>query len=131
MEPNSFSPEHVHEFDARVLILEGEMTIISNGAEQTYRAGDTFAMNAGRWHAQQGGPQGCSSSSDAAIRSRQAASRVAPVVRVSGRLFAARLLLSTLGPPRTGVDLERRARRYATVAAANIGSKPTRPWGEV
>jgi len=58
MEPNSFSPEHVHEFDARVLILEGEMTIISNGAEQTYRAGDNFAMNARRRHAQQGGRQG-------------------------------------------------------------------------
>ena len=35
MEPNSFSPEHIHEFDARVLMLEGEMTIISNGAGQT------------------------------------------------------------------------------------------------
>ena len=58
MEPSSFSPEHAHEFDARVLILEGEMTIIGNRAEQTYRAGDTFAMNAGRRHAQQGGPQG-------------------------------------------------------------------------
>jgi quercetin dioxygenase-like cupin family protein len=58
MEPNSLSPEHAHEFDARVLILEGEMTISSNGAEQIYHAGDTFAMNAGGRHAQQGGPQG-------------------------------------------------------------------------
>src|ERR1700676_4766008 len=39
MEANAVNPEHVHEFDARLLVLEGEMTITRNGDERTYRAG--------------------------------------------------------------------------------------------
>ncbi len=58
MEPNKANPEHSHEFDARLLILEGEMRIISEGAERTYRAGDTFAMSAGCLHTEHGGPEG-------------------------------------------------------------------------
>ena len=58
MEANSVNPEHAHESDARLLILEGAMTIISEGAERIYRAGDTFSMPAGRRHAEQGGPDG-------------------------------------------------------------------------
>jgi hypothetical protein len=54
MEANSVNPEHAHEFDARLLIL----TIISEGAERIYRAGDTFSMPVGRRHAEQGGPDG-------------------------------------------------------------------------
>src|SRR5438128_4769099 len=40
MSPNATNPEHAHEFDARLLVLEGE--------ERTYRAGENFAMTAGR-----------------------------------------------------------------------------------
>ena len=58
MEPNKTNPEHSHEFDARLLILEGEMRIVSEGAERTYRAGDTFAMSATRPHTEQCGPEG-------------------------------------------------------------------------
>jgi quercetin dioxygenase-like cupin family protein len=58
MEPGALNPEHSHEFDARLLILEGAMTIASEGAERTYRAGDTFAMTAGCLHAEQCGPEG-------------------------------------------------------------------------
>lgn len=50
MEANSVNPEHAHEFDARVLILEGAMTIISEGEQRIYRAGDTFSMPAGCRH---------------------------------------------------------------------------------
>ena len=46
MEVNAVNPEHAHEFDAQLLVLEGEMTIASGGEERTYRAGDTFAMAA-------------------------------------------------------------------------------------
>ena len=52
------NPEHAHEFDARLLILEGEMTILCGGEERTYGAGDTFAMTAGRRHTERSGPQG-------------------------------------------------------------------------
>ena len=58
MEPNSINPEHSHEFDARLQVLEGEMTIVCEGEERTYRSGDTFAMSAGRRHVERCGPQG-------------------------------------------------------------------------
>ena len=34
MEANSLNPEHAHDFDARLLVLEGAMTIISGGQER-------------------------------------------------------------------------------------------------
>jgi quercetin dioxygenase-like cupin family protein len=58
MEAGAVNPEHAHEFDASLLVLEGEMAITRDGAEQVYRAGDTFAMAAGCRHAERGGPQG-------------------------------------------------------------------------
>jgi quercetin dioxygenase-like cupin family protein len=57
MEANATNPEHTHEFDARLLVLEGEMTIASEGEERTYRAGDTFPMTAGCRHTEQCGPE--------------------------------------------------------------------------
>jgi quercetin dioxygenase-like cupin family protein len=58
MEANSLNPEHAHDFDARPLVLEGAMTIISEGQERMYRAGDTFSMPAGCRHAEQCGLEG-------------------------------------------------------------------------
>jgi len=58
MEANHTNPDHAHEFDARLLILEGEMTVACDGEERTYRAGETFAMAAGRRHTEQCGPLG-------------------------------------------------------------------------
>jgi quercetin dioxygenase-like cupin family protein len=58
MEANALNPEHAHEFDARLLVLEGAMTIAAEGAERTYRAGDTFTMSAGCRHSERSGPDG-------------------------------------------------------------------------
>lgn len=58
MQANETNPEHHHEFDARLLVLEGEMTITSEGEKRTYRAGDTFAMTAGCRHTEQCGAEG-------------------------------------------------------------------------
>ena len=58
MEAGVVNPEHAHEFDARLLILDGAMTIASEGATRTYRAGDTFSMGAGCRHAEHAGPDG-------------------------------------------------------------------------
>jgi mannose-6-phosphate isomerase-like protein (cupin superfamily) len=58
MDAKATNPEHSHEFDARLLVLEGEMTVVCDGEERTYRAGDTFAMTAGRRHTEHGGPGG-------------------------------------------------------------------------
>lgn len=58
MEANAFNSEHVHEFDARLLVLAGTMTIAAEGEERSYRAGDTFAMTAGCRHSERAGPEG-------------------------------------------------------------------------
>jgi quercetin dioxygenase-like cupin family protein len=58
MEANALNPEHAHEFDAHLLVLEGAMTIAAEGSERTYRAGETFSMSAGCRHAEQSGPEG-------------------------------------------------------------------------
>jgi quercetin dioxygenase-like cupin family protein len=58
MEPNAVNPEHAHEFDARLLVLEGAMTITVDGSERTYRAGDTFTMTAGCRHSERAGHEG-------------------------------------------------------------------------
>ncbi len=58
MDADALNPEHAHEFDARLLVLEGAMTITADGREHTYRAGDSFAMAAGCRHSERGGPDG-------------------------------------------------------------------------
>jgi quercetin dioxygenase-like cupin family protein len=58
MTANAVNPEHAHEFDARLLLLEGEITITRDGNERTYRAGETFEMSAGCRHAERCGPRG-------------------------------------------------------------------------
>ena len=58
MEPGAVNPTHAHEFDARMLVLEGAMTIAAEGGEHSYRAGDVFEMPAGRRHSEAAGPEG-------------------------------------------------------------------------
>lgn len=58
MAPDAVNPEHAHQFDARLLVLEGSMTITAEGTERTYRAGDTFTMAAGCRHSERSGPEG-------------------------------------------------------------------------
>jgi quercetin dioxygenase-like cupin family protein len=58
MDANTTNPKHSHEFDARLLVLEGELTITREGSAQLYRAGDTFAMTAGCRHTERSGPEG-------------------------------------------------------------------------
>ena len=58
MQPGQINSEHAHEFDARLLVLEGEMAVAFDGEERTYRAGDSFAVSAGRRHTERSGPEG-------------------------------------------------------------------------
>jgi hypothetical protein len=44
MEPNTTNPEHAHEFDARVLVVAGEMTLARDGTSRAYRPGETFEI---------------------------------------------------------------------------------------
>jgi quercetin dioxygenase-like cupin family protein len=58
MEANALNPEHAHEFDARLLVVEGIMRITAEGTGRIYRAGDTFTMRAGCRHSERSGPEG-------------------------------------------------------------------------
>ena len=46
---------HSHPFDTRLLVLEGETTIVCGGAQRTYRAGDIVEIDAGVEHCERYG----------------------------------------------------------------------------
>lgn len=56
--PNTVAPNHCHDFDAKSLVLGGEITITCDNAAVTYRAGQCFAVPAGRMHAEHVGREG-------------------------------------------------------------------------
>jgi quercetin dioxygenase-like cupin family protein len=58
MEADHFNPEHTHEFDAYVLLLDGEMTIARHGEAEVFRAGDMCTVPAGTMHTEKCGPAG-------------------------------------------------------------------------
>ena len=57
--PNAFYPDHTHAEVTAHIILEGEMTVTSEGRTATYRAGDRFDVPAGAVHRARVGPAGC------------------------------------------------------------------------
>ena len=52
------NPEHSHPYDVRAMVLDGALTLTSQGKTTTYRAGETFAMAKGCLHAESYGPEG-------------------------------------------------------------------------
>jgi quercetin dioxygenase-like cupin family protein len=58
MGADEVNPEHSHEFDARLLVLEGEITITCGGEERLYRAGDVYAITSGHLHVERSGREG-------------------------------------------------------------------------
>ncbi len=52
------NPDHAHEWDARVMVIGGEITLTRGGRAETFRVGDSCAVRAGEVHAEQVGPQG-------------------------------------------------------------------------
>ena len=56
--PGQVAPDHTHAFDARVLVLGGEITITRDGRPETFRVGDSCAVPAGTMHAEHVGPEG-------------------------------------------------------------------------
>jgi quercetin dioxygenase-like cupin family protein len=58
MQPNQVNPEHAHDFEARLLVVDGEMTVDYGDRRQTYATGETFTMQLGRRHAELAGPAG-------------------------------------------------------------------------
>jgi quercetin dioxygenase-like cupin family protein len=55
----TFNDTHSHDFSAKVLVLDGEITVTTaDGRATTCRAGDTFQLAAGTPHQERVGPDG-------------------------------------------------------------------------
>lgn len=52
------NPDHSHDWDARVMVIGGEITLTRAGKAETFGAGDSCAVPAGEVHAERVGPQG-------------------------------------------------------------------------
>jgi len=59
-EPNGFLDTHTHPFEAKALILSGEITLVCQGREQRYRPGEVFHLAMAEPHTERYGPQGVS-----------------------------------------------------------------------
>jgi quercetin dioxygenase-like cupin family protein len=57
-EPNVTMEVHTHPFEAKALIVEGEIRIRVGDEERLYRVGDVFHLPANEAHAERYGPQG-------------------------------------------------------------------------
>jgi quercetin dioxygenase-like cupin family protein len=57
-EPNGFLDTHEHPFEAKALILAGEISIGTGETDRRYRAGEIFHLQAGVPHTERYGPQG-------------------------------------------------------------------------
>ncbi len=58
MQPNQVNPEHAHDFEARLMVVAGAMTVDCGDDRTTYNEGDTFTMQPGRRHSELAGPAG-------------------------------------------------------------------------
>jgi quercetin dioxygenase-like cupin family protein len=57
--PNAFYPDHTHAEATAHIILDGEMSVSSQGKTQTYKPGDRFDVPAHTIHSATMGPKGC------------------------------------------------------------------------
>jgi len=58
-EPGTFNDTHTHDFSAKVMVLDGEITVTcDDGRRTTCRAGDTFQLAAGTPHKEDIGAEG-------------------------------------------------------------------------
>lgn len=57
--PNHFYPDHTHAGVTAHIVLDGEMTMTTNGEPRTYHVGERCDVPAGAVHSARMGPQGC------------------------------------------------------------------------
>jgi mannose-6-phosphate isomerase-like protein (cupin superfamily) len=50
IEPNVHRAAHAHEFDARLFVLDGSITLVFGDERCTYRAGDSCTVPTGTMH---------------------------------------------------------------------------------
>jgi len=58
MRAGEANADHTHDWDARVMVIGGEITMTRGGKAQTLQAGDSCAVAAGEVHAEHVGPHG-------------------------------------------------------------------------
>lgn len=58
MQPGAVNPEHQHDFDARVMVVAGEMAVVIGDQRNTYQVGETFSLTNGCRHSEHAGPAG-------------------------------------------------------------------------
>jgi quercetin dioxygenase-like cupin family protein len=58
LRPNMTEANHCHDFDARLYVLGGEITITRDNLPETFRAGQCCEVPAGCMHTEQVGPEG-------------------------------------------------------------------------
>ena len=58
LDPRPGNIEHVHDYDIRGMVLDGVFIINQDDQSVTYRAGEVFAVQAGKRHSEEIGPQG-------------------------------------------------------------------------
>jgi quercetin dioxygenase-like cupin family protein len=52
------NPDHTHDWDARVMVISGEITLTRGGKAEMFGVGDSCTVAAGEVHAERVGPQG-------------------------------------------------------------------------
>ncbi len=57
-DPNGTLDDHAHPFEAKALVLHGELTIRTAAAENLYKTGDVFHLQANESHSERFGPEG-------------------------------------------------------------------------
>lgn len=57
--PNAFYPEHTHLGITAHIVLDGEITVTSEGQTLTYKTGERFDVPSGEVHSASIGPEGC------------------------------------------------------------------------
>lgn len=55
---NEVLPEHGHPWDARIMVIGGEITLTRDGKAETFRTGDSCMIPANYPHAENIGPRG-------------------------------------------------------------------------
>ncbi len=59
-EPDGLLDTHIHPFEAKALILSGEITLVCQGQERCYRPGEVFHLAMAEPHSERYGPAGVS-----------------------------------------------------------------------
>lgn len=57
--PGAHYPEHAHPTVTAHIVLEGDVTVTSDGKTRTYQAGERFDVPAETVHSARMGPKGC------------------------------------------------------------------------